>query len=336
MNEVFDMLAAAHSEHARRRRWLVWVFALLVVASFGSCCVFIVGQGRVGVRPQSQADTSLPLIEAGLHIKWPWQSVERIDRRIRATELPPREKQIADGEPVIVHPYVVWRVEPGQAALFIGAGGSTAVKEHMIEMIWRDIDIELSGMRMIDLLIGHASPDNVDRPLTQLADRVRARCQPRALRQFGVQLLEVRIVKLACPEEVMPQVLDRMIAQRHRRTERIRANAQKQVARIELEAQSRADQLMVEADERVREIEAAGESAVLALIREAGFQPAYEELLIQVEQYWRLLEENASVVISEGRLFDTLWSADEKPAAARSKRRPVKGLSVPPRPPADN
>ena len=48
--------------------------------------------------------------EAGLHVKWPWQSSIAIDRRLRVFDPPAREMITGDKRNLEVASYVVWRV----------------------------------------------------------------------------------------------------------------------------------------------------------------------------------------------------------------------------------
>src|SRR5687767_8354988 len=49
--------------------------------------------------------------EAGLHLKWPWQSGLAIDRRLQVFDPPPREMITGDKRNLEVASYVVWRVD---------------------------------------------------------------------------------------------------------------------------------------------------------------------------------------------------------------------------------
>src|SRR2546421_420343 len=48
--------------------------------------------------------------EAGLHLKWPWQSAQGIDRRLQVFAPPAREAITGDKRNLEVASYVVWRV----------------------------------------------------------------------------------------------------------------------------------------------------------------------------------------------------------------------------------
>src|SRR5437773_11106682 len=76
--------------------------------------------------------------EAGLHFKWPWpvQSVQRLDRRLQAFDLPGAELLTSDpggstiDKTITVDAYVLWRiVEPER---FVRAVGSLPAPEQLL------------------------------------------------------------------------------------------------------------------------------------------------------------------------------------------------------------
>jgi regulator of protease activity HflC (stomatin/prohibitin superfamily) len=306
MSEALSAIKTGRSPRVSRRR-VAWVIAILVALSLGSCSLFSVPQGHFGVIGQLHADVEPCIVDAGLHAKWPWQSVEKIDGRGRLTDLPAREKRTGDGETIVVHPCTVWRVEASTAAPFLSAGDEATVATRLSELIWRALDIELAASKLTDLLGPGAAEQSDNQPLTSLTDRILVRCQPPALKRLGVRLLDVRIYRLTCPERTEQQVLHRMAADRQRRIDRQFASAEARASAIMQAAEAEADQFLADAETRVRQIGQDTETQVATIIQRAGFDPGFRELVLRMEDYHRLLEENASVVISDGKFFDALF-----------------------------
>lgn len=332
MSEVFTAITAGRSPRLGRR-WAFWIIGILVMLSLGSCSFFSVSQGHMGVIAQTRTDSGVRVVDAGLHAKWPWQSLERIDGRLRLADLPPAEKRTGDGETVVVYPYAAWHVEPGHAALFLGAGGESAITAQLSELIWREMDIALAGSRLSDLLGSRAAECSDNEPLARLTDRVSAKCQPPALVRWGVRLLDVRIGRLVCPERAEPQILHRMIAYRRRQIDRQRSATASQAADIVQAARAEADNTLAEAKAKVRQIAQDTEAQVASILRRAGFDPDFHELVVTMERYHRLLDENASVVISDGKLFDALFQPGATNASPPSHdvpaTRPVRSTTRP-------
>src|SRR6476660_4547534 len=65
--------------------------------------------------------------ESGLHLKWPWQTAEPIDRRLQVFDPPSREMITGDKKNLEVSSYVVWRV--GDPSRFIRSAGVLDVAE---------------------------------------------------------------------------------------------------------------------------------------------------------------------------------------------------------------
>ena len=51
------------------------------------------------------------VVNAGLHVKWPFQSILRFDRRLRVYNPPPSEFLTRDKKNLVIENYVAWRIE---------------------------------------------------------------------------------------------------------------------------------------------------------------------------------------------------------------------------------
>ena len=94
---------------------LLAILALVAVRSWvvvdETQYVLVTEFGRIVSIYGDQAD------EAGLHVKWPWQTAMAIDRRLRVFDPPSREVLTGDKRNLEVAGYVVWRV--GDPARFL-------------------------------------------------------------------------------------------------------------------------------------------------------------------------------------------------------------------------
>ena len=51
------------------------------------------------------------VVNAGLHVKWPFQSIQRFDRRLRVYNPRPAEFLTRDKKNLVIDNYVAWRIE---------------------------------------------------------------------------------------------------------------------------------------------------------------------------------------------------------------------------------
>ena len=82
----------------RRRRFLVVGLLALDVALMcvlARMSLFTVEADQSGVVFRHGRPTERPVCRAGLHAKWPWDEVKRLDRRVHLLELDPAERLTA-------------------------------------------------------------------------------------------------------------------------------------------------------------------------------------------------------------------------------------------------
>src|SRR5271169_3366577 len=114
----------------RLLRWTIALAALAIVATlvFRSWVVVdetqyvvVTDFGRIVAVYGDEMD------EAGMHVKWPWQSAIPIDRRLRVFDPPAREVLTGDKRNLEVASYVVWRV--GEPVRFLQSAATLDAAE---------------------------------------------------------------------------------------------------------------------------------------------------------------------------------------------------------------
>src|SRR4051812_42750585 len=118
--------------------------------------------------------------EAGLHFKWPWpvQSVQRLDRRLQAFDLPgaellthdPRGKTI--DKTLTIDAYVLWRIAGKDGAdRFVRTIGSAAGAEQILgQRVASELGAAIAQMELDDLVSTDAG--KVDEQREKLRERL--------------------------------------------------------------------------------------------------------------------------------------------------------------------
>ncbi len=112
----------------KTRRAVVWIIGLsglAILVSLGYCCLLAVDETEYAVVTsfgRVVAVHGMTPGTAGLHFKLPWESVLRVDQRLRAFDPPPREVITGDKRNLEVAAYLIYRVaDPVQ---FVRGSGS--------------------------------------------------------------------------------------------------------------------------------------------------------------------------------------------------------------------
>jgi len=271
--------------------------------------------------------------QAGLHFKlpWPFESVQRIDRRLQVFDLPAIESLTRDPQnrtvdkTLAVDAFVCWRIPDDRAVdRFIRTVGSAENARRLLgPLITGRLAAVVSNMPL-ENLISLASPEEMEvrterirRQLMGLESldgnplRTGEDLQELARSKYGIEIVEVRLRRFNYPEAVRASI-----------AERIRSERARKVADYESEGRKRATDIATKADRESRAIEATaraerqrieGQADVEAdLIRNEAHAKDREffTFLQKLKAYQTILSETRDVLLLSSRheLFDMLLS----------------------------
>src|SRR5439155_2156447 len=171
------------------------------------------------------------VLEAGLHVKWPFQYLLRFDRRLRIYNPRPSEFLTRDKKNLVIENYVAWRIEdPNRFVQSVGDASAAEMRLH--DIIWSGLSASL-GTRDLDSLVS-ASAEKVQ--ATWMLDQLTANADRAALSQYGIRVVDVRVRRLNLPEQNKQSVFARMRAERERIAMQYRAEGEEQALIIRASA----------------------------------------------------------------------------------------------------
>lgn len=240
----------------RLQRWLRAVVgsAALAAIIFQATAV-VVGEGqsvlitRFG-RPLRAAT------QAGLHWKLPWpvDEASMLDMRRRVYETGQTEMLTRDKKNIIARTFVVWRI--GDPLAFTQAIGVQGNPETKLDGLLTNAAIGTLGGHDMSALV---STNPADLQVDQIEAELLNSTTPMALHSYGVTIEQIRIERLALPEENVTAVFDQMRAERRQFAEKYRAEGEQEASKIQSEAQLEAARIRAKAAEDTARIR--GESA---------------------------------------------------------------------------
>jgi modulator of FtsH protease HflC len=224
---------------------IVVVAVLLIIAA--NLCFYTVSETEQVIITQFGKTVGQPINEAGMKFKWPFiQTVNRIDKRIlewdgRASEMPTRDKLY-----IVVDTFGRWRIsDPLQyytrlrderSALsrlddIIGSEVRNAIAKHdLIEIVRTDKNRKASEDAAP---VADASQINRLLPITlgrtAIEKEVVAESAPK-LRDFGVELIDVRFMRVNYNAGVSAKIHERMVSERQQIASRFRSEGEGEAA----------------------------------------------------------------------------------------------------------
>jgi membrane protease subunit HflC len=249
--------------------------------------------------------------DAGLNVKWPFQTALYFDRRLRTYNPRPSEFLTRDKKNVVVENYVVWKIQdPDRFVQTVG--DSTAAEMRLHDIIWSGLAAAL-GTHDLDALVGTA-PEQVQTAgmlddLTALTDRA-------ALEQYGINVVDVRIKRLNLPEQNKQSVYARMRAERERIARQYRAEGEEQALSIRADADRQKEEILSVAYKEAENIKGQGDAESTRIYGQAySKNPGFYKLLRTLESYKKVLDDKTTAILSsDSELLKVLMKGE---AAAR-------------------
>lgn len=240
----------------RIQRWLrATVGSLALAAIVFSATGIVVKEGEAVLitrfgRPLRAAT------QPGLHWKLPWpiDGTISLDMRRRIYETGQAEMLTRDKKNVIARTFVVWRV--GDALTFAQAIGSEGGAEGKLDGMLTNAAIGTLGGHDLSALV---STTPSDLQVEQIESELLSSTAPLALRSYGVDIEQIRLERIALPEENVTAVFDQMRAERRQFAAKYQAEGQQAASKIRSEADLEAAQIRAKGTEEEARIR--GESA---------------------------------------------------------------------------
>ena len=251
------------------------------------------------------------VFDAGLHIKWFYQSILRFDRRLRIYNPRPSEFLTRDKKNLVIENYVAWRIDdPDRFVQTVGDVSSAEMRLH--DIIWSDLSAAF-GNQDLDSLVS-ASPDKLQ--TTALLDNITANGDRAALAQYGIRIADVRIKRLNLPEQNKESVFARMRTERERIAMQYRAEGEEQALTIRADADRDKEEIISTAYKEAEKTRGEGDAEATRIYGQAySRNPQFYKLVRTLDSYKKVLDDKTTIILgSDSELLKVLTKGE---AAAR-------------------
>lgn len=228
-------------------------------------------------------------LQPGLHFKLPVaQEVKRFDARVLTLDSTPETYYTLEKKPLIVDSFVKWKVADVtkfyERASFEMSRAQRLLQERVNEGLRnqissRDMHEVVSGQR--DLLMSELR--------TALDER---------MRDYGVEVLDVRVKKIDLPIEVSTAVYARMNSEREIEARQYRAKGQEQALAIRAEADREAVVIEAEAYRESEQIRGDGDAQSASIYADAfNRDPEFYEFYRSINAYTSVFKDKGDLLV---------------------------------------
>jgi len=263
------------------RHLLRWIIAAAVVGVVLLSSILLqLREGQVAVVTRLGAPRAV-LREAGLHLKWPWP-IERahlLDGRARLSNSRFAETLTRDKKNVILRTFVVWSV--GDPLTFLQSMGDLETAEARLDgLVTNAKNAVLGGYDLSALVSSEPGAIRIE----EVEAKILADVEGTARKSYGIAVHQVGLKQLGLPADNVPQIFDRMRAEREKVAARHKAEGEREAARIRSETDLKAAELRADGRREAARIRGEAEAESARIYREAHSRNP------EFYAFWRRLE----------------------------------------------
>jgi membrane protease subunit HflC len=233
------------------------------------------------------------IAEPGLYAKLPFDGVLRLDRRITFSQPGPAEYLTVDKHNVVVESLATWRIaDPRRFIATMRTRANADVR--LADVMLGEIGSVLGTYPAAALI---APGGNAER-FRGVVSAIRGQVAGFARSAYGIEIVDVELLRLTLPEQNREHVFDRMKAERGKMAKELRTAGEYKAKKIVAEADHERTRIDAEAYEQSQRIRAEGDAEATRIYAAAyGHNPSFYKFLRTLQAYEKLLDENTTVFL---------------------------------------
>lgn len=234
------------------------------------------------------------ITDAGLHVKWFFDSATYFDRRVRIYNPRPSEFLTRDKKNLVVDAYALWRIQKPE--IFVQTvGDEVAAEMRLQDIAWSGLSATIGNLDLEQVI--SVSQQNVQ--VNQTLDDLTAKTNSAALQQYGIEVVDVRVRRLNLPEQNKQSVFARMRAERERIARQYRAEGEGQALSIRADADRQKEEILSAAYKEAEKIKGEGDAESTRIYSSAySRNPRFYKLIRTLESYKKIFDDKTTAILS--------------------------------------
>ena len=241
--------------------------------------------------------------EPGLHFKIPLvQNVIHFENRILEYDAAAAKVITADKKHLVVDNYARWKIiDP--LKFYETVRNEFGAQARLDDIVFSEIREELAR---------HTLTEIISLQREAIMDTVGNRCDEKA-REYGIQVIDVKIKRADLPEEVTHSVYARMKAERGRIAKKYRSEGEEESVKIKAQADKERTVLLADSYRSAQELKGKGDAEAIKIYAQAlEKDPEFYSFVRTLEVYRKALTEGTTMVLSsDSELFQYLSQTQE-------------------------
>lgn len=287
---------------------IIVMLALITVSSF----LYVIPETEQVVITQF-GQAKRVVTQAGLHLKKPiLEQVNRFEKRLMEWDGKPTQVPTQDKRYIWVDCFARWRITD-PLKFFQRVRNETSAHALLDDIINSEVRNQISNQLLIDAI------RTSNRPMSMMVklegdqtskaaevrvgrDEITARILKRAVpaaREYGMELVDIRIKRINYVEQVRRAVYERMIVERKRIAAKYRSEGEGEMMDILGKKEKEEKQILSEAYRQSQEIKGKADAEAIKIYAEAySKDPEFYSFLKTLESYEENLQKSTTVILS--------------------------------------
>lgn len=227
----------------------------------------------------------------GLYFRVPFiDELKRFDNRIVTLDWEePSKFNTSENKYMLVDSFVKWRiVDPAKYYVSIKEGGESAAENRLSNVINAGLRLEFGKRTVRDVIAGERGA---------VMDNLRKSADLDA-RQMGIEVVDVRLKRVDYSEDISKSVFDRMISERKRIANQLRAEGFAESEKIRADADKQSQVILAEAFKEAEKTKGEGDASAASIYNQVyGKNPEFYAFYRSTEAYKQSFKNKSDVMV---------------------------------------
>ena len=250
--------------------------------------------------------------EPGLAMKKPFlHSAIRFDRRILVSDAPQAEYLSQDKKRMVADPVTRWRIAD-PLLFFKTVRDESGARARLDDLVFSELRGEVAS-HTFATVIGSKR----EAVMEAVASSVREKA-----RDFGIEVVDVRIKRADLPREVQASVFARMQAEREREAKRYRSEGEEEANKLRAQTDKERTIALADAEQNAQKLRGEGDATATRIYADAyGKDPEFYRFVRSLQSYELFLGNRSRLLLSaDSPLFRYLAAPDPEHDGSASEK----------------
>ena len=241
--------------------------------------------------------------QPGLHFKIPLiQTVRKFEARVLEYDAAAAKIITDDKKHLVIDNYACWKIiDP--LKFYQTVGTESGAQSRLDDIVFSEMREELARHSLTEIV-------SVNR--SQIMHKVAEQCDQKS-RDYGIQVIDVRIKRADLPDEVRHSVYDRMKAERERIAKKYRSEGEEEALIIMADTDKQKKILLAESYRDAEKLNGEGDAEAIKIYAQAFEKdPEFYSFVRTLEAYEKSLGEGTTIVLPSDSEFFQYFSPPTK------------------------